>query len=103
MQKYAVAALRDGDIQSFTDIVNSKDVEEELDNPNFWLNTGREEEGGHSLAELCVEWAAQDCLSTLVRLGAHLDLVNPATGYSALHRAAELGKPDLLRTILRTT
>ena len=103
MQKYAVAALRDGDIQSFTDIVNSKDVEEELDNPNFWLNTGREEEGGHSLAELCVEWGAQDGLSTLVRLGAHLDLVNPATGYSALHRAAELGKPDLLSTILKTT
>ena len=39
-QKHAIEALKEGDLQSFTDLVNSKDVEEELDNPNFWSNRG---------------------------------------------------------------
>ena len=90
-------------MQSFTDIVNSKDVEEELDNPNFWINQGREEEDGYNLTELCVQWEAKEALSTLVRLGCHMDMINPVTGLSALHRAAELGKPDLLSTILKTS
>ena len=90
-------------MQLFTDIVNSKDVEEELDNPNFWINQGREEEDGYNLTELCVQWEAKEALSTLVRLGCHMDMINPVTGLSALHRAAELGKPDLLSTILKTS
>ena len=90
-------------MQSFTDLVNSKDVEEELDNPNFWINKGREEEEGYNLAELCVSWEAKEALSTLVRLGCHMDMINQNTGYSALHRAAEAGKPELLSIILQTS
>ena len=90
-------------MQSFTDLINRKDVEEELDNPNFWINQGREEEEGYNLAELCVTLESKEALSTLVRLGCHMDMINPDTGYSALHRAAEAGKPELLSIILRTS
>ena len=102
-QKHAIEALKEGDLQSFTDLVNSKDVEEELDNPNFWINQGREEEEGYNLAELCVTLESKEALSTLVKLGCHMDMINPDTGYSALHRAAEAGKPELLSIILRTS
>ena len=98
----AVQALKDGDIQSFTDIINSREVENELDDPNHWINSGREEEDGLNLSELCVQMDIKDALSTMVRLGVNMDLVNPVTGYSSLHRAAELGKPDLLGIILKT-
>ena len=102
-QKSAIEALKEGDLQSFTDLVNNKDVEDELDNPSFWINQGREDEDGYNLAELCVTLESKAALATLVRLGLHMDMINTDTGYSALHRAAEMGKPDLLSVILQTT
>ena len=90
-------------MQAFTDLVNTKDVEEELDNSDFWINQGREEEDGYNLAELCVTLGSKEALTILVRLGCHMDMINPVTGYSALHRAAEIGNPDLLSIILQTS
>ena len=90
-------------MQTFTDAINSQDIEDELDNPNFWINKGRQEDEGHNLAELCILHNNSEALATLVRLGVHMDLLNPVTGFSALHRAAELASPHLLSIILRTT
>ena len=98
----AVEALKDGDIHTFTDVVNTQEVEQELDNPSFWLYTGSKEDEGLSLAELCIEHENKAALSTLVKLGAQMDLLNPLSGYSALHRAAERGRPRLLEVILKT-
>jgi len=101
-QKLAVEALKDGDIQTFTDLINSKEIEDQLDNPSFWVNSGRKEEDGLNLAELAVQYEYREALSTLVRLGAPMDLINPITGYAPIHRAAEEGKPDMLSIILGT-
>jgi len=101
-QKLAVEALKDGDIQTFTDVINSREIEDQLDNPNFWVNSGRKEEDGLNLAELAVQYDYKEALSTLVRLGAPMDLINPITGYAPLHRAAEDGKHEMLAIILGT-
>eukprot|EP00092_Neocalanus_flemingeri_P034714 GFUD01037775.1.p1 GENE.GFUD01037775.1~~GFUD01037775.1.p1 ORF type:complete len:1056 (+),score=250.31 GFUD01037775.1:1102-4269(+) len=102
-QKLAVEALKDGDIQTFTDLINNKEVEDQLDNPHFWVNSGRKEEDGFNLAELAVQYESKEALSTLVRLGVPMDLLNPITGYAPLHRAAEEGKPEMLSIMLETT
>ena len=102
VQRLAVEALKVDDIQTFTDVLNTKEVEEELDNPNLWLYSGSKEEEGLSLAELCIDLEKQQALSTLVRLGVQMDLVNSVTGYSPVHRAALQGKPQLLQIILQT-
>ena len=93
-------ALKEGDMQTFTDILNTEAVEGGKEEPNFWVNSGRREEEGLNLGELAVVHGNATGISTMARLGIPLDLVNPITGYSALHRAAELGRPALLAQIL---
>ena len=95
-------ALKDGDLQTFTDVLNTQEVERQLEDPGSWLYSGGKEDEGFSLAELCIELEKKTFLSTLVRLGVQMDLLNPLTGYSAVHRAAERGKPHLLEIILKT-
>lgn len=102
-QKLAVEALKDGDIRTFTDLINSKEVEDQLDNPHYWVNSGGKEEDGFNLAELAIHYENREALSTLVRLGAPMDLLNPITGYAPVHRASEEGKPEMLSIILETT
>ena len=101
-QKLAVEALKDGDMQTFTDVLNTEAVEAGKEDPDFWVNSGRKEDEGLNLGELAVVQDSALAISTMARLEIPLDLVNPITGYSALHRAAELGKPDLLAQILKT-
>eukprot|EP00090_Calanus_glacialis_P022890 TRINITY_DN35239_c0_g1_i2.p1 TRINITY_DN35239_c0_g1~~TRINITY_DN35239_c0_g1_i2.p1 ORF type:complete len:1056 (-),score=229.38 TRINITY_DN35239_c0_g1_i2:74-3241(-) len=102
-QKLAVESLKDGDIQTFTDLINNKEIEDQVDNPHFWVNSGRKEEDGFNLAELAVQYDYKEALSTLVKLGVPMDLLNPITGYAPLHRAAEDGKPEMLSIMLGTT
>ena len=87
-------------MQTFTDLLNTEAVEGGKEDPNFWVNTGRREEEGLNLGELAVVEGNATAISTMARLGIPLDLVNPITGYSALHKAAELGRPALLAQIL---
>ena len=95
-------ALKESDMQTFTDILNTEAVEAGKEDPNFWVNSGRREDEGLNLGELAVVQANATAISTMARLGIPLDLVNPITGYSALHRAAELGRPSLLAQILES-
>merc|ERR1719270_570549 len=53
-QRLAVEALKDGDMQTFTDILNTEAVEAGKEDPNFWVNSGRKEDEGLNLGELAV-------------------------------------------------
>lgn len=101
-QRLAVEALKDGDLQSFTDLINCKEVEDQFNNPHFWVNSGRKEENGFNLAELTVKFEYKEALTMLVKLGVPMDLLNPITGYAPIHRAAEEGKPELLEVMITT-
>ena len=67
VQRLAVDALKADDLQTFTDVLNTKEVEEELDNPNLWLYSGSREDEGLSLAELCIDLEKEQALSTLAQ------------------------------------
>ena len=92
--------MKENDLHTFTDVLNTEVVEEHRDDPTFWVNTGRKEEDGLTLAELAVVHHNQEALATLAKFQIPLDLTNPISGLSALHRASEMGEPGLLATIL---
>ena len=89
LQKHVVAALKSGDLGTFTDLLNTPAVEEQAREPGFWVNVGRKEDDGLTIGELAVLHDDSACLAVLGKVGVPLDLANTITGYSALHRSVE--------------
>lgn len=91
--------MRTNDLRSFTDLINTKDVEDNCDSSEHWINLPVSEEGA-TLLEIAVKDRMKSFLDVLVRSGARADLVSVTSGISPVHLAAELGNMDLLKVLL---
>ena len=105
-------ALEQGDLTTFTDLVNTKDVESGSREAHHWINASTGEARG-SLVELAIEKGRVDFLDVLLRAGARwdvwkdrsqqcvprLDLVGEMSGLAPGHLA--IGKsPAMLVALL---
>ncbi|XP_023324174.1 transient receptor potential cation channel protein painless [Eurytemora carolleeae] len=96
----ALVALKGNDLQAFTDILNTKDVEEGVRDQVSWIYSPIKSEKSLNLVELCVEEDNLEFIRTLVRLGVHSHLLNTITGYAPLHRAVLLGKHEIVKLFI---
>ena len=72
-QANAALALEQGDLTTFTDLVNTKDVESGSREAHHWINASTGEARG-SLVELAIEKGRVDFLDVLLRAGARWDV-----------------------------
>ena len=72
-QANAALALEQGDLTTFTDLVNTKDVESGSREAHHWINASTGEARG-SLVELAIEKGRADFLDVLLRAGARWDV-----------------------------
>ena len=72
-QANAALALEQGDLTTFTDLVNTKDVESGSREAHHWINAPTGEARG-SLVELAIEKGRADFLDVLLRAGARWDV-----------------------------
>ena len=68
-QANAALALEQGDLTTFTDLVNTKDVESGSREARHWINSSTGEARG-SLVELAINKGRTDFLDVLLRAGA---------------------------------
>jgi len=98
-QESALNFLKSGDIRSFTDIINTAEVEAGGQEEQHWVNQPVEA-GGGSLLEEAVRVGHHAAVAVLVRAGAARDLNSPGPGQAPLHTAAQLGDPRALALLL---
>ena len=68
-QANAALALEQGDLTSFTDLINTKDVESGSREARHWINSSTGEARG-SLVEMAINRGRTDFLDVLLRAGA---------------------------------
>ena len=108
-QANAALALEQGDLTTFTDLINTKDVESGSREARHWINSSTGEARG-SLVEMAINRGRTDFLDVLLRAGARwgfsfvltgnegiprLDMVGEMSGLAAGHLAVEKGSAML--------
>ena len=108
-QANAALALEQGDLTTFTDLINTKDVESGSREARHWINSSIGEARG-SLVEMAINRGRTDFLDVLLRAGARwcfsfvltgnqgiprLDMVGEMSGLAPGHLAVEKGSAML--------
>ena len=108
-QANAALALEQGDLTTFTDLINTKDVESGSREARHWINSSTGEARG-SLVEMAINRGRTDFLDVLLRAGARwgfsfvltgnqgiprLDMVGEMSGLAPGHLAVEKGSAML--------
>jgi len=100
-QANALIFLKNEDLRSFTDIINSSDVEAGASIEGHWINQsvdGDSEEG--TLLDIAVRLKKHPFVKNLVRVGAIRDQLNQKTGLSPLHTACQDGDVQMLAILM---
>jgi len=90
--------MRTKNLQAFTDLLNTEEVQAGAASPDHWLNQSAE--SGASLLELAVREGRRQEAAVLVRVGALVDRVGVNSGLTPLHVAVEKGDLDMLKLLL---
>eukprot|EP00092_Neocalanus_flemingeri_P011811 GFUD01012735.1.p1 GENE.GFUD01012735.1~~GFUD01012735.1.p1 ORF type:complete len:1017 (-),score=227.49 GFUD01012735.1:262-3312(-) len=98
-QANALIFLKNNDLRSFTDIINTDDVESNAINADHWINQPADDAGA-SLIEIAILLQKAKFVEQLVKVGARLDVVSQASGFAPPHLAIEKGDPNLLKLVL---
>jgi len=100
-QANALIFLKNGDLRSFTDIINSSDVEAGASNEMHWINLPVEGDSEEStLLEAAVRMKKYPFVKNLVRVGAIRDQLNTKTGLTPLHTACQEGDDQMLAILV---
>jgi len=98
-QANALIFLKNGDLRSFTDIINSSDVEDGAASEDHWINQpvdGASEIEEGNLLDVAVRMKKYQFVKNLVAVGAIRDQINQKTGLSPLHVACQDGDVQML-------
>jgi len=98
-QAHALTFLKTNDLRSFTDIINSEDVEANAVDSEHWINQPADDEGSN-LIEIALKSKKPKFVQNLVNAGARVDIVSQVSGYAPPHLAVEQNNAQLLKLLL---
>ena len=101
-QQNALTFLKNNDLRSFLDLINTEDVETGARSLNHWINKPVDVDTGASLIETALTLGGRkQFVECLVNVGARLDIVSPASGFAPPHLVAAGDHIDLLRLFFK--
>jgi len=98
-QAHAAVFLKANDLRSFTDIINSADVEANAIDKDHWINQPADDEGSN-LLEIAIKSKKTKFVQNLINAGARVDIVSQSSGYAPPHFAVEHNDAQLLKLLL---
>jgi len=98
-QANALIFLKNDDLRSFTDIINTDDVESNSIKADHWINQPTDDAGA-TLLEIAILLQKTRFVEQLIKAGARLDLVSKASGFALPHLAIEKRDTNLLKLVL---
>merc|ERR1711892_184754 len=98
-QAHALVFLKTNDLRSFTDIINSANVEANAIDKDHWVNLPADDEGSN-LMEIAIKTRKIKFVQNLINAGARVDIVSQASGYAPPHLAVEQNDAQLLKLLL---
>ena len=91
--------MKINDLCSFTNIINSEDVEANAIETDHWINQPVDDEGSN-LIEVAIKTRKTKFLQNLINAGARVNIVSQASGYAPPHLAVEQNVAQLLKLLL---